>query len=268
MAIVGVVHPGAMGSAVGAALRERGHEVLWASEGRSEETAARAAAAGLRDVGSVPGLLARCEVVLSIVPPHAALDVAALAAGFDGAFVEANAVSPQTARKAGELIGARFVDGGIIGPPPSRPGTTRLYLSGAEAGLVAELFEGTALEAMVLDGGIGVASALKMTYAAWTKGTAALLVAIRDTARAHGVDDELLGEWAISQPRLAERHSRAVEATADKGWRWVAEMREIAATFAAAGQPDGFHLAAAEVFAAADEPEGSQATPAAPRSSS
>ena len=160
-------------------------------------------------------------------------------------------MSPETARSVEAVVGTRFVDGGIIGPPPSWPGTTRLYVSGAEAGGVAGLFEDTALEAIVLDGGVGAASALKMTYAAWTKGTAALLVAIRETARAHGVDDELLGEWARSQPRLAERHSRAVEATADKGWRWVAEMREIAATFAAAGQPDGFHLAAAEVFDAA-----------------
>jgi len=244
-----VVHPGAMGSVVGAALRERGHDVLWASEGRSEETAARAA--GLRDVGSVAALRSRAEVVLSIVPPHAAVEVAEAFSEFDGVFVDANAVSPDTARSVQAAVGARFVDGGIIGPPPVQAGTTRLYLSGAEAGVVAELFEGTALETIVLEGGVGAASALKMAYAAWTKGTAALLVAIRETARAHGVDDDLVREWAISQPRLAERHSRAVEATADKGWRWVAEMREIAATFAAAGQPDGFHLAAAEVFAAA-----------------
>jgi 3-hydroxyisobutyrate dehydrogenase-like beta-hydroxyacid dehydrogenase len=234
---------------VGAALRERGHDVLWASEARSEETAARAA--DLRDVGSVAALRSRAEMVLSIVPPHAAVEVAEAFSGFDGVFVDANAVSPDTARSVRAAVGARFVDGGIIGPPPVQAGTTRLYLSGAEAGVVAELFRGTALEAIVLEGGVGAASALKMTYAAWTKGTAALLVAIRETARAHGVDDDLVREWAISQPRLAERHSRAVEATADKGWRWVAEMREIAATFAAAGQPDGFHLAAAEVFSAA-----------------
>jgi 3-hydroxyisobutyrate dehydrogenase-like beta-hydroxyacid dehydrogenase len=251
MAIVGVVHPGAMGSVVGAALQERGHEVLWASEGRGEETAARAAAAGLRDVGSVAALRSRADVVLSIVAPHAAVELAEAFSGFDGVFVDAKAVSPQTARSVEAAVGARFADGGIIGPPPTRAGTTRLYLSGSEARAVAELFEGTALEAIVLDDGVGAASALKMSYAAWTKGTAALLVAIRETARGHGVDDDLVREWAISQPRLAERHSRAVESTADKGWRWVAEMREIAATFSAAGQPDGFHLAAAEVFAAA-----------------
>ena len=249
MAIVGVLHPGAMGSAVGAALRARGHETLWASEGRSAATAARAQAAGMTDAGTVAAVLARAEVVLSICPPHAALDVAAGAAGFEGIYVEANAVSPQTAREARVLVGGPFVDGGIIGPPPLEPGSTRLYLSGEEAVVVADLFAGSPLEAIVLDGGVGAASALKMTYAAWTKGTAALLVAIRATARAHGVDEDLLAEWAISQPRLADRYERAVDSSAEKGWRWVAEMREIAQTFAAAGQPDGFHLAAAEVFA-------------------
>jgi 3-hydroxyisobutyrate dehydrogenase-like beta-hydroxyacid dehydrogenase len=249
MAIVGVLHPGAMGSAVGAALRVQGHEALWASEGRSAATAARAQAAGMRDVGAVAAVLARAEVVLSICPPHAALETAELAAGFDGLYVDANAVSPDTVRAAEEVVGGRFVDGGIIGPPPSQPGATRLYLSGGEAASVAALFGDGPLEAIALDGGVGAASALKMSYAAWTKGTAALLVAIRATAREHGVDDALLHEWALSQPRLAERYERAVEASAEKGWRWVSEMREIAQTFAAANQPDGFHLAAAEVFA-------------------
>ena len=249
MAIVGVLHPGAMGSAVGAALRAQGHEALWASEGRSAATAARAQTAGMRDVGTVAAVLARAEVVLSICPPHAALETAELAAGFDGLYVDANAVSPDTARAAEEVVGGRFVDGGIIGPPPSQPGTTRLYLSGGRAASVAPLFGDGPLEAIVLDGGVGAASALKMSYAAWTKGTAALLVAIRATAREHGIDDALLHEWALSQPRLAERYERAVEASAEKGWRWVSEMREIAQTFAAANQPDGFHLAAAEVFA-------------------
>jgi 3-hydroxyisobutyrate dehydrogenase-like beta-hydroxyacid dehydrogenase len=249
MAIVGILHPGAMGSAVGAALRAHGHEALWASEGRSPASAARAQAVGMQDSGTVAELLARAEVVLSICPPHAALETAALAAGYAGVYVDANAVSPETARAAEEVVGARFVDGGIIGPPPSQPGTTRLYLSGEEAASVAPLFSDGPLEAIVLDGGVGAASALKMTYAAWTKGTAALLVAIRATAHEHGVDDALLHEWALSQPRLAECYGRAVESSAEKGWRWVSEMREIAQTFAAANQPDGFHLAAAQVFA-------------------
>jgi 3-hydroxyisobutyrate dehydrogenase-like beta-hydroxyacid dehydrogenase len=249
---IGILHPGAMGSAVGALLSAAGHEVLWASEGRSAASAERAERAGLLDAGTVAALLARAGVVFSICPPHAALELAESVAGFDGIYVDANAVAPQTARAVEAALapgGARLVDGGVIGPPPASAGTTRLFLSGDEAPAIARLFGDGPLEAIVVPGDVGAASALKMTYAAWTKGTAALLVAIRDAARTHGVEDALRDEWARSQPDLAERLARAVQSAADKGWRWEGEMREIAATFAAAGLPDGFHLAAAEVFA-------------------
>jgi 3-hydroxyisobutyrate dehydrogenase-like beta-hydroxyacid dehydrogenase len=252
MTVVGVIHPGAMGSAVGAALAVAGHEVLWASDGRSADTATRAQRAGLTDAGTIAALLERAGVVLCICPPHAALAVAGASVGFAGVYVDANAVAPQTAREARALLepdGARFVDGGIIGPPPTEAGTTRLYLSGADSEPVAALFGAGPLEAIVVPGDVGAASALKLTYAAWTKGTAALLLAIRAAARAHGVEDALLSEWALSQPDLLARSDRAARATAEKGWRWEGEMREVAATFADAGLPEGFHLAAAEVFA-------------------
>jgi uncharacterized protein DUF1932 len=95
---------------------------------------------------------------------------------------------------------------------------------------------------------VGDASAVKMAYAAWTKGTAALVLAVRETARAEGVEETLVAEWARSLPGLADEHARALRSAEAKGWRWVAEMEEIAATFAAAGQPDGFHRAAAEIY--------------------
>lgn len=236
-----------MGSAVGAVLRSRGHEVLWASEGRSADTAERAAEAGLEDACSVSELARRSDVVLSICPPHAALEVAGSLVGFDGIYVDANAISPETAREVASRV-PRYVDGGIIGGPPREPGDTRLYLSGEDATTVAELFEGSALEPVVLSGPVGTASAMKMVYAAWTKGSAALLLAVRATARAEGIEDALLQEWADSIPGLEERSLRAARSAEKKGWRWVGEMEEIAATFAAAGEPDGFHKAAAEVF--------------------
>ena len=252
MTVVAVMHPGAMGSAVGASLCAAGHEVLWASEGRSDATAQRARGSGLSDAGTIAALLERAEVVLSICPPHAARSVATRVAGFGGTYVDANAVSPHTARAVQALLapgGARFVDGGIIGPPPTEAGTTRLYLSGDDAGPVAALFDAGPLQAVVLPGEVGAASALKLTYAAWTKGTAALLLAIRAAARAHRVEDALLAEWALSQPDLPARSARAAQSAAQKAWRWEGEMREVAATFAEAGLPEGFHLAAAEVFA-------------------
>ena len=239
---IGLLHPGEMGASVGAVLRGQGHRVVWVSEGRSEETRARAEAAGLEDVGTV-SRVAEADLVFSICPPHAALQVARSVEGFAGIYVDANAVSPATAREVAEAVG-EFVDGGIVGSPPREPGTARLYLSGDRASEVAELFAGSALDARVVSN----ASAVKMAYAAWTKGTAAMLLAIRELARREGVEDTLLAEWDLSVPELRERYERARRSAEAKGWRWVGEMEEIAATFEADGLPGGFHRAAAEVY--------------------
>ena len=249
MATVGLLHPGEMGTALAVALRGRKHDVLWASSGRSDATHERAEAAGLTDVGSAAALAESSDVVLSVCPPHAATEVARSTLGARGLFVDANAIAPETTRAiAAEQETSRFVDGGIIGPPPRDAGTTRLYLSGESAATVAELFDRTHVDARVVSSTIGDASALKMVYAAWTKGTAALLLAIQAVARAENVEEPLLEEWRQSLPELPERLGRAVRSADTKGWRWVGEMEEIAATFSAAGLPDGFHRAAAEVF--------------------
>jgi 3-hydroxyisobutyrate dehydrogenase-like beta-hydroxyacid dehydrogenase len=281
--VIALLHPGEMGAAVGGCLAGRGHQVLWASAGRSPATAARARAAGLADAGRVRELARRAEVIFSICPPHAALEVARAVAGAavpaaadggggaarskggaaargqggaDGAgrgslYVDANAVSPATAREVAAIVsgaGFSYVDGGIIGPPPARAGTTRLYLSGARAGQVAALLAGTPLAAEVVGEEPGAASAVKMAYAAWTKGSAALLLAARALARAEGVEETLLAEWAQSQPALTGQCERAAQSATGKGWRWAGEMMEIAASMATAGLPPGFHQAAAEIY--------------------
>jgi len=250
---IGVLHPGEMGVTVGASARAGGSRVLWASEGRSAQTRERAAAAGLEDAKTLASLCAASGVILSVCPPHSALDLArAVAAqGFSGVYADGNAVSPGTERGIGWIIeraGATFVDGGIIGPPACARGTTRLYLSGEQAGRIAHLFAQGPLEAIALDGGPGAASALKMAYAAYTKGTAALLVSIRALAIQAGVDQALLDEWALSQKDLGARSERAAGETARKAWRFTGEMAEIAATFDDAGLPDGFFRAAAEIY--------------------
>jgi len=264
---VGLLHPGEMGAAVGQCLTAAGHRVLWVPEGRSAASAARAAAAGLTVAsGGLAGLTREADVIVSVCPPHAALgvarEVAALGVAREGAgsgrvYVDANAVSPDTAREIAAIVaagGGSYVDGGIIGSPPVAPGFIRLYLSGARAGEVQRLFAGGAVDARVIGGGgLFAASAVKMAYASWTKGSAALLLAARALARAEGVEDLLLAEWGASQPGLTERSARAAGSAAAKGWRWVAEMEEIAAAMAAAGLPDGFHLAAAEIYRRAQE---------------
>jgi 3-hydroxyisobutyrate dehydrogenase-like beta-hydroxyacid dehydrogenase len=256
-ATVGLLHPGEMGTALGAVLRGQGHRVVWTSEGRSAATRDRAEAGGLEDVGSVEKLARRSDVIVSVCPPHAAREVAESVAGFEGVFVDANAIAPATALEVAGVVAAGSadcVDGGIIGPPPRAAGTTRLYLSGQAAPAVAALFAGSDVDARVVSDDVGTASALKMTYAAWTKGTAALLLAIRELARIEGVESALLEEWRLSLPDLPDRLERAVRSAQAKGWRWVGEMDEIASTFAAAGLPDGFHQAAAEVFGAFPAP--------------
>lgn len=260
MATVGLLHPGEMGAAVGACLVSVGHTVLWDTAGRSRATTGRALAAELTGA-DLTTLTSRSSVILSICPPHAALDVARLTAGtgFSGLYVDANAISVATARQVASIAeggGATYVDGGIIGMPPEVAGHTRLYLSGPHAAQVSALFGRSALDARIAEGQPFAASAVKMAYAAWTKGTGALLLAARALARAEGVERTLLAEWAMSQPALGKQSERSAAAAAAKGWRWVAEMEEIAASMSAAGLPPGFHEAAAAIFDRATRAEG------------
>lgn len=253
MTTVGLLNPGDMGSKVGAAVRSSGSRVLWAGEGRSADTRKRANEGGLEDVGSVAALVRASDVVLSVCPPHAAIDVAKEVAGlrFAGIFVDGNAVSPATAREIGGIVekgGATFVDGGIIGPPPVKPGSTRFYVSGTASERIAALLNAGPLQAIVVPGGPGAASAVKMAYASWTKGSAALLLAVCAMASAEGVEDALAREWKISQTELPARAEGAAKSNAKKAWRFIGEMEEIAATFAAAGLPDAFHQGAAEIY--------------------
>jgi len=245
-----LLHPGEMGSSIGAALRSNDHSVLWVSEGRSEATVKRADAAGLQAVASLEAGVAAAQHVVSVCPPDAAQAVATTVAelGFAGTYVDANAVAPATAREVAAAIGANYVDGGIVGPPAWREGATRLYLSGDGAKRVAGWFASTLVDARAIEGGAGAASALKMCYAAYTKGTSALLLAIRALAEHEGVTESLLDEWDISQGNLRARSESTAASTSPKAWRFEGEMREIAATFEKAELPGGFHQAAAEVY--------------------
>ena len=166
-------------------------------------------------------------MIVSLCPPHAAVEVARPLASFDGIYVDANAISPATARAVAGLV-RRYVDGGVVGPPPRSPGTTRLYLSGPEAAPVAGLFAGTTVEPVVVSAEPTAASAVKMAYAAWSKGTAALLLAIRALARAEGVEDALLAEWARSLPELLDRSEAAARSAGGRAGggsvRWTRSL--------------------------------------------
>jgi len=265
---VGLLHPGNMGVTIGAAAAAGGASVIWASDQRSKATHDRAKRAGLTDNGNVTELVRSSDVILAVCPPHAAPELArtVMKNDFSGIYVDANAVSPATAMQISETVtkgGASFVDGGIIGSPVRRAGTTRLYLSGVRSEEIAGLFSGSLLDARVIGEQPGSASALKITYAAWTKCSDALVLGIRALASIEGVEEALIQEWSLSQPQLSSWSVKAAESSAPKAWRYVGEMKEIAATFASAGLPPGFHMAAADIYERLEAFKGSTDPPPA-----
>jgi 3-hydroxyisobutyrate dehydrogenase-like beta-hydroxyacid dehydrogenase len=250
---IGILHPGAMGISIAASALRSGHRVCYASEGRSDATRTRAAERNLRDLGTLSKMCAECSFIISICPPHAAEEVASqvIGHGFKGLYLDANAISPQKAKRIGEMLleaGITFVDGGIIGGPAWTPDETWLYLSGKDAGRVADCFSAGPLEISIIDDEIGKASALKMCYAAYTKGTTALLASILSLAEASNVRAELESQWERDESGFSEQVQRRVRRVTAKAWRFVGEMDEIASTFASAGLPDGFHAAAGDAY--------------------
>lgn len=264
---IGILHPGEMGITVAITARNSGSDVFWVSAGRSTATAKRAADAGLQDAGTVAKLCEICPVIVSVCPPEFAEQVAEQVAGsgYRGLFVDANAIAPERAQRIGRKIeasGARFVDGGIIGPATTARNRTWLYLAGEHAAEAAGYFGAGPIEVEVLEGGVGRASALKMCFAAYSKGSIALVCAVLAAAQHLDVFDDLKRQWARSGPSW-EHWERQIVGAAPKAWRFTAEMHEIAATFAGAGVPPGFHQAAAGIFRRLETFKGSEA--ASPR---
>ena len=253
MSRTGILNPGAMGVSIAASARDAGHHVYWSSVGRSQATRQRAAAQNLIEVDSLAQLCRTCDVILSVCPPHAAEAVAqsALEDGFRGLYCDGNAISPRKAQRIGAKMtaaGIDFVDGSIVGPPAWEAGATRFYLSGGAANQVAKLFDGSLTEALVIGEDIGRASALKMVFAAQTKGFAALVSAIQAAAEQLGVREDLAREWGFRDSNETAQTQRRVRSVTSKAWRFAGEMDEIAETFDMAGIPSGFFAAAGEVY--------------------
>jgi 3-hydroxyisobutyrate dehydrogenase-like beta-hydroxyacid dehydrogenase len=253
---IAILMPGDMGHGVGRALRQHGHDVMTCLAGRSERTQALATAAGIRDTGSLAALVGEADLILSILPPDAAVAQAGVVAaamaetGAKPVYVDCNAVSPMTARKVAALIvaaGAPFIDCGIIGLAPGKGKPTRFHVSGPDT-TPMERLDGEAISVIPMGPEIGRASALKMVYAGLTKGTMTLHTAMLLAAHQLGVYDETIAEYTDSQPAaLAAMQGRTPKIPADAG-RWIGEMEEIAATLASVGVTPGFHDGAAEIY--------------------
>lgn len=250
---IGVLHPGSMGVSLAASAKATGYDVCWASAGRSAATRARADEQGLTDLVSLDAVVAECAGLVSICPPHGAENLAGEVAqrGFRGIYLDANAISPGRARAVADRVtvgGARYVDGGVIGGPAWEQDRTVLHLSGAAAGEAAAWFADGLLATNVLGTEPTAASALKMCYAAYTKGTSALFYAILATAEGLGVREVLVEQWASGSGGLAERARGGAGGTTSRAWRWIDEMQQISQTFEQTGLPGGFHASASEVF--------------------
>lgn len=258
--IIAVLMPGDMGHAVGRVLADAGYDVVTCLAGRSERTRALAETGGLSDLDSLDAVAAEASLVLSILPPAAALGLAGdMAAAMErsGArpvYVDCNAISPATARDIAQVIeaaGAPFIDAGIIGTKPGSGSGPRFYVSGADTGpmeSLGESLDGKGFQVVGLGSDPGRASALKMCYAGLTKGTWTLHTAVLLAAEAQGLTAVLRAEFEHSQGlALAQMKARVPRLPADSR-RWIGEMEEIAKTFADAGVTPGFHEGAAAVF--------------------
>lgn len=250
---IGILHPGLMGISVAVSAQNSGYMVYWASNGRSTQTRERADKHQLLDAETLDQLCQTCSVIISVCPPHAAEDVAdaVLSQNFRGIYADANAISPQRATRIEQAMttaGVAFVDGGIIGGPAWQPGKTWLYLSGSQAQTVANCFSAGPLETSIISNIAGQASALKMCYAAYTKGSTALLCVVLAAAETLEVREALAQQWVLDGAGLDTQAPKRAQRVTAKAWRFAGEMDEIAATFKETGMPGGFHEAASEIY--------------------
>ncbi|HKG26324.1 MAG TPA: DUF1932 domain-containing protein [Thermomicrobiales bacterium] len=252
---VGLLSPGDMGGAIGEVLRKNGARVLTCLRGRSERTRSLATQAGIEDRPTLEDLVAECDVLLSVLVPARAVEVArevataVRTAETELLYVDGNAIAPRTVREIGEIVGsagARVADVGIVGAPPRRPGT-RFYASGAGADEFARL-AAYGLDVRVVGDELGQASGLKMCYAALTKGLQALGVELLLAARLMGLEDVLRAEQRESVPDILGWLERQVPTMPPKAYRWVGEMEEIAACFADLGLTPRMLAGAADMY--------------------
>ena len=253
---VAIMSPGDMGHAVGQVLSESGIDVITCTDGRSQRTKNLAEMAGLRQVATLEDMVIQADLVLSIMVPSKAMSfVREISPHFESSktptyFADCNAVSPQSALAMAEVInqaGGKFIDGGIIGTAPTKGDTPRFYVSGPDASLVMEL-DGRGIIVKAIGNKVGQASGIKMCYAALTKGTNTLHVALLTAASRMGLTDDLRKEFEFSQKSHLAAMEKGISRLPANAHRWIGEMEEIAATFENLGVTPNFHKGAAEIY--------------------
>ena len=264
---IGITSPGDMGQGVAMCIKALGFNVCMASDGRSERTRALGEKAGLTDCRSLEKLVQTCDMVLSVLDPGAAVTNAkAVAAACKATnrkivFVECNAIAPNTMHEITgimQAVGCTVVDAGIVGPPPRNNAKQRFFVSGPHASLMNRI-NGPQINVRVAGEKIGDASAVKMCYAALTKGSIALGTELLIAARKLGVDQVVEAEFKSSQAQLHESVLNRAAGMPFKAYRWVPEMNEIAKTFEGAGLTPRIFQGAADMYAQiAGTPQGKE----------
>ena len=253
---VAIISPGEMGHAVGRALREHGLRVVTCLEGRSNRTKTLSRSAGIENLQSLEELVKQSDLILSIIPPSQAMELARRVASALQAtriktyFVDCNAISPRTVKEIDAIIteaGGRFIDASIIGHPPGKGDPPRFYASGPHVNIMAQL-DRKGINVRLIGNRVGQASGIKMCYAAWTKGSQALWITLLTAARMLGLEKELREEFLYSQAAAYQKITKQIPAIPVKADRWVGEMDEIASTFEELGLSPHFHKGASDVF--------------------
>lgn len=268
MPTIGLLSPGDMGHVVGKVMVDHGLKVLTCLQGRSERTRGLAEAGGIGDTPSCEALVEQVDLMISIMVPAEAAGAAARVSeavkttGSSVVYVDCNAIAPETVRGMAAVVtgnGGRFVDAGIIGGPPRKPGGTRFYASGKDAAEFAVLND-YGLDVRVIGEEIGQASGLKMCYAALTKGTSAVMIELLTGAKRMGLYDSLISELEMSQSGRLEMMQNLI-GVPSKARRWIGEMEEIAKTFGDAGLTPKIYEGAAEMYRLVGDTELADETP-------
>ncbi len=252
---VAILSPGDMGSNVGRALRENGLNVITCLAQRSQRTRELSETAGITDVPDFGEMIDQADIVLSVLVPERAVEVAQQVAdvirksGKSLPFADCNPVAPAVALEMAEIIdsaGGRYIDGGIIGSPPGRGEPPRFYASGPHEAIMGQL-DGRGISVPMMGGEVGRASAIKMCYASLSKGAAALNASALISAMNLGIYDEFVAEMESSQQGVLNA-MQGVNSLGAKAFRWIDEMEQISATFGSAGATPYMHKGAADIF--------------------
>jgi len=266
---VAIQSPGDMGHAVGKVLGENGFDVITCLSGRSQRTKELAEEGNFRIVETMDDLVNEADLILSILVPGRAKELVNEVAeslnrtGATTYFADCNAVSPDTAKEISKTInaaGGTFIDGGIIGTAPTKGDTPRFYVSGPDADVVAVL-DGKGIIVKVVGPDVGQASGIKMCYAALTKGTHTLQVALLTAAQKMGLTEQLKEEFAFSQQGALAAMESGISRLPANAHRWIGEMEEISSTFASLGVTPHFHMGAADVYKLLNETPFAEETP-------